>query len=73
MRLLQSWVRRQHFVRKLSWYGTGKQKEKCEIAWEWYQDNHQASVSMVPMFSTIEDVLSFLDTAGLEMMSSCIT
>ena len=62
--LLQSWVRRQHFVRKLSWYGTGKQKEKCEIAWEWYQDNHQASVSMVPMFSTIEDVLSFLDTAG---------
>lgn len=62
--LLQSWVQRQHFVRKLSWYGTGKQKEKCEIAWEWYQDNYQALVSRVQMFSTIEDVLYFLDTAG---------
>lgn len=58
------WVKQQLNDKKLSWYSSaGKEKQKCKIAWEWYQKQHAntGTVAYTPEFSKVDDVFSFLD------------
>lgn len=57
------WVKQQLNDKKLSWYSSaGKEKQKCKIAWEWYQKQHAntGTVAYTPEFSKVDDVFSFL-------------
>ena len=56
------WALRQNFVRKLAWYSEGDEKKKCTLAWEWYQDKYLGV--QVPVFSSANDLLGFLDTSN---------
>lgn len=60
--LKMAWVKQQLQDKKLSWYASGQQeKQKCQIAWEWYQNNHGTLAMEVLEFSRLEDILMFLD------------
>lgn len=60
--LKMAWVAQQLRDKKLSWFASGLQeRQKCQIAWEWYQNNHGALLFEVVEFSKLEDILTFLD------------
>jgi hypothetical protein len=56
------WAERQRFEQKLSWYSCDKnEKQKLQIAWQWYNENHYLLTRSTPKFSKMDDILSFLD------------
>lgn len=60
--LRADWVQHQVDDRCFNWYGSGdKEKQKCQIAWCWYQDNRRRAATYVEKFIKLEDVLVFLD------------
>ncbi len=60
--LKTAWVKHKTQDKYFAWYSSaGKEKLKCKIAWQWYQDNHRWSATTATEFSKLEDVLEFLD------------
>lgn len=56
------WVKQQRQDKELSWYASaGKEKQKCEIAWDWYHEHHKSVAVRAIKFSRFEDILEFLD------------
>ena len=63
--LKAAWVRQQHDDKSFSWYAnTGKEKQKCQIAWQWYQEHYQPHVRFATEFSDMENILEFLDVTN---------
>ncbi|CAE6886672.1 hypothetical protein R75471_02123 [Paraburkholderia domus] len=62
MRLRADWNRQLETDRYYSWFKTGKEKQKCEAAWDWYQKEHGRSLYASTKFSKLDDILFFLDT-----------
>ena len=47
------------------WYiKGGREKQKCEIAWQWYRENHPNELGLLFKFSKLADVQGFLDDSG---------
>lgn len=62
-RLKGAWVHQQVLDRKLSWYASaGNEKQKCQIAWHWYQDHHSYWAIHATEFARMEDIFEFLDS-----------
>ncbi|MFV9475518.1 hypothetical protein ACM5Q9_13955 [Advenella sp. RU8] len=60
--LKNSWAQRQSFIKNFYWYkSSGKEKQKCQIAWQWYQQNHEILLGPNKLFSKLDDILYFLD------------
>lgn len=60
--LKAAWVQQQRYDKLLSWYASaGKEKQKCQITWQWYQDHHQLLAVHATEFSEMENILGFLD------------
>lgn len=60
-----AWVQQQLQDRKLSWYASaGKEKQKCQLAWQWYQTHHQVVAMFATEFSRFQDILKFLDNTN---------
>lgn len=60
--LNESWVKQQLQDKSLSWYASaGKERQKCEIAWMWYQEHHRSVALRATEFSSLENILEFLD------------
>ncbi|MGD7189987.1 hypothetical protein ACQCRI_16375 [Ralstonia pseudosolanacearum] len=62
VRLRADWNRHLETDRYYSWFKTGKEKQKCEAAWDWYQKEHGRSLHASAKFSKLDDILFFLDT-----------
>ncbi|QCP80884.1 hypothetical protein D0C27_02820 [Alcaligenes faecalis] len=61
-RLKEAWVEQQLQDKALSWYASaGKEKQKCEIAWMWYQEHHRSVAVQAIKFSRFVEILEFLD------------
>lgn len=74
-RLKKSWVQQQTDDSLFKWYivgGKEKEKEKCEVAWIWYQKNHNQHACDVEKFEKQEDVLSFLDSTNFTLDSKLL-
>jgi len=61
-RLKSDWNRHIEIDRFYSWFKTGKEKDKCSAAWDWYQKEHGRSLHANARFSKLDDILFFLDT-----------
>lgn len=60
-----AWVQQQLQDRKLSWYASaGKEKQKSQLAWQWYQKQHQFVAMYATKFSGFQDILEFLDSTN---------
>ncbi|MGB6007769.1 CopG family transcriptional regulator [Castellaniella sp.] len=65
--LRKRWVQHQREDKKFSWYADpGKEKQKCQLAWQWYQENHEELCRSTLEFSKLMDVLVFLDGTNLQ-------
>jgi len=62
VRLRANWNRHLEADRYYSWFKTGKEKQKCEAAWDWYHKEHGRSLHASTKFSKLDDILFFLDT-----------
>lgn len=63
-----AWVQHQVDDRYFNWYSIGsEEKQKCRIAWQWYQDNHRLEASYAEAFSKPTDVLEFLDDTSFSL------
>jgi len=62
MRLRSAWNRHFELDRHYAWFKIGKEKQKCDAAWDWYQKEHGHSLHASARFSKLEDILFFLDT-----------
>ncbi|VBI35041.1 Uncharacterised protein [Burkholderia pseudomallei] len=62
IRLRADWNRQLEIDRYYSWFKNGKEKQKCEAAWDWYQKEHSRSLYEITKFSRLDDILFFLDT-----------
>lgn len=60
--LKEKWVQKERIINDFSWYtSTEKEKQKCQVAWEWYI-KYQGPFFKNPLqFSKLEDILNFLD------------
>ncbi|CAJ3469081.1 Uncharacterised protein [Burkholderia pseudomallei] len=61
-RLRASWNRHLELDRHYTWFKNGKEKQKCEAAWDWYQKEHGRALHASTRFSKLDDILFFLDT-----------
>ena|GEM_PF-760613 len=61
-RLKSDWNHHLELDRHYTWFKNGKEKQKCEAAWDWYQKEHGRSLRAIARFSKLEDILFFLDT-----------
>lgn len=62
VQLRADWNRHIETDRYYSWFKTGKEKQKCEAAWDWYQKEHGRLLHASARFSKLDDILFFLDT-----------
>ncbi len=66
--LKAGWVKQQLHDKRLAWYvSAGKEKEKCQIAWLWYQQHHGSLAYRAPEFSKMDDILEFLDSTDFSL------
>lgn len=61
-RLKSAWNRHSELDGYYAWFKIGKEKQKCEAAWDWYQKEHGRSLHASAKFSKLDDILFFLDT-----------
>ncbi|NYT66796.1 hypothetical protein H0A58_12575 [Alcaligenaceae bacterium] len=67
-RLQAAWVQHQVDDRHFNWYASGSaEKQKCRIAWQWYQDKHRREARYAEEFSRVTDVLEFLDNTRFSL------
>lgn len=67
-RLQAAWVQHQVDDKHFNWYASGSgEKQKCRIAWQWYQDNHKRAARYAEEFSRETDVLEFLDSTRFSL------
>lgn len=67
-RLKADWVTQQLHDKRLAWYASaGKEREKCQIGWMWYQQHHGPLARLAPEFSKMEDILEFLDSTDFSL------
>ncbi|MBK1782576.1 hypothetical protein JHL22_15290 [Advenella sp. WQ 585] len=60
--LKEEWAQQERIINDFSWYtSTGKEKQKCQVAWEWYIQNNSFFLNKPLQFSKLEDILDFLD------------
>ena len=60
--LKKKWTAQQLCDKQFAWYASAsKEKEKCQIAWEWYQTHHKAQAMPTMLFEKRDDLLQFLD------------
>lgn len=67
--LREDWDVKQINEKPFSWYTIDRrqEKQKCECAWLWYstkKDPQRTSIRSPPKLSTLEDVLTYIDSVG---------
>lgn len=65
--LNRSWVRHSAEDKHYDWFKGSQPKLRCEIAWNWYQENYPRRMRETLKFKNLSDVLVFLDTSGFEL------
>ncbi|CAG4886648.1 hypothetical protein [Paraburkholderia saeva] len=66
-RLKSDWNHHLELDRHYAWFKNGKEKQKCEAAWDWYQKEHARSLHASARFSKLHDILFFLDTQDFSL------
>lgn len=65
--LLKKW--RAHLLEDTNfrWFKEADQKERCQLAWDWYQQHHVFLVRRERIFTDYDDLILFWDSSSLEL------
>lgn len=66
-RLRRIWNQHIKDDKHYSWFLRGSEKQKIDIAWEWYQENHPKVTRNASKFNNLNDFLYYLDTSGIDL------
>lgn len=66
-RLQRRWNQHIKDDTRYSWFQRGSEKQKIEIAWNWYQKNHPQVTRNASKFNNLYDLLYCLDTANIDL------
>lgn len=61
-RLQHDWSNHVADDRRYAWFQSEKEKQRCQLAWNWYLENHPAEIKGVARFDNLDSLLTFLDT-----------
>lgn len=66
-RLQRKWNRHLADDKHYAWFKRGDEKQKCEVAWDWYQQEYPRLVREASKFAKLDDILFCLDTSNLKL------
>jgi hypothetical protein len=66
-RLRRGWLQHLEEDKYFAWLKKDNEKQKCEVAWDWYQDNHHRHLRETSRFAKPDNILFFLDTSGFTL------
>ncbi|MFC5427554.1 hypothetical protein ACFPTO_01825 [Paraburkholderia denitrificans] len=62
--LRDNWVQHLRLDEYYKWFKEGSEKQKCEVAWDWYCEKYPRLMRSVSKFVKLDDLLSFLDSSN---------